>query len=40
MRDFKTNLLFNLGGHAMNLPVPADESRPKVTLSDIIRNAQ
>ena len=40
MRDFEPNLLFDLGGHAMNLPVPADESRPKVTLSDIIRNAQ
>jgi hypothetical protein len=40
MRDFEPNLLFNLGGHAMNLPVPADESRPKVALSDIIRSAQ
>ena len=40
MRDFEPNLLFNLGGHALNLPVPADESRPKVALSDIIRSAQ
>jgi len=40
MRDFKPNLLFNLGGHVMNLPVPADESRPKVALSDMIRSAR
>src|SRR5205085_10502555 len=46
MRDFEPNLLFNLGGHAMNLPeiktidnsASGRRSRPKVALSDIIRS--
>ena len=46
MRDFEPNLLFNLGGHVMNLTEnrtidnSASRSRPKVALSDIIRSAQ
>jgi hypothetical protein len=48
MRDFKPNLLFNLGGHVMNLPenrtidnsASRRRSRPKVALSDIIRSAR
>src|SRR5438874_3273338 len=47
MRDFKPNLLFNLGGHVTNLPetrtidnsAPRRRSRPKLAVSDIIRSA-
>ena len=46
MRDFKPNLLFNLGGHVMNLPenkiidnsASRRQSRRKVAVSDIIRS--
>src|SRR5438876_9425144 len=48
MRDFEPNLLFNLGGHVMNLPknrtidnsASRQRSRPKLAVSDIIRTAQ
>ena len=48
MRDFEPNLLFNLGGHVMNLPEIKiiDNSasgrliETKAALSDIIRSAR
>jgi hypothetical protein len=48
MRDFEPNLLFNLGGHVMNLPenktidnsASRRRSRPKLAVSNIIRTAQ